>query len=500
VVTHRLKPKLRVAQPLGSFKIGTLVRRPIHIPILSPLIERQRRMSLLTSFMLLSGLILLVGAIFIGWWINREIEDQVVANSVKLTAVFVDSTIAPHLWELASMDHVSDVQKQHMDQLLRTNIRIGDIVAFHIANRDGTLIYSNLPIPAGTNISTPGMQVALEGQIYSHVTEGIDFAPGSEQKHPNLIETYFPVRDETGTKVIAVASFYQSLDRLRQSILEAQLQGWAVVGIATFLMYVLLFGLVKRGSDTIELQKLDLAESRQVIQNAAVRAAEVNEAAMRRLGADLHDGPAQDLGIALMRMEPLREALVQHADVPEKLPPDPEVIAFDLNLIHTALQSSLQEIRNMAGGLRLPDLGALDLAATIRKAVSDYTRKTGRPVNVKGPEAVAGNDALKSAAYRIVQEALTNGHVHANPTRQTVTYSAQGDALRLIIHDDGSGFDADQLAEQSGRRHLGLAGLQERAEILGGWFSVKSAPGRGTTIETLLPLDLIRADTVMDGG
>lgn len=476
------------------------MRRPIHIPIISPLLERQRRMSLLSSFMLLSGLVLLVGAIFIGWWINREIEEQVVSNSLKVTAVFVDSTIAPHLWELTNYDQISDVQKQHLDHLLRTNIRVGDIVAFHIANTRGELIYSNLPITPGTNIKTRGMGIALEGQIYSHITSGVDFVPGSEQEYPNLIETYFPVRDETGTKIIAVASFYQSLDTLRQSILEAQLQGWAVVGIATFLMYVTLFGLVKRGSDTIERQKLDLEESRQVIQAAAVRAAEVNEAAMRRLGADLHDGPAQDLGIALMRMEPLREALVQHTDGPTRQAPDSEVIAFDLNLIHTALQSSLQEIRNMASGLRLPDLQNLDLAGTIRKAVSDYARKTGRDVNINGPELVPGHEALKSAVYRIVQEALTNGHVHANPSRQTVTYGMSGNLFNLIVHDNGSGFDPELLSERSGRRHLGLAGLQERAEILGGHLNIRSSPNKGTTIEAVLPLDTIQPDIVMDGG
>jgi signal transduction histidine kinase len=233
-----------------------------------------------------------------------------------------------------------------------------------------------------------------------------------------------------------------------------------------------------------------------------VRAAEVNEAAMRRLGADLHDGPAQDLGIALMRMEPLRQALDQHQEITGRQPPDPEVIAFDLNLIHTALHSSLQEIRNMAGGLRLPDLQDLDLAGTVRKAVTDYSRKTGRQVTMNGPKVLAGNDALKSAAYRIVQEALNNGHLHGNPTTQSVDYSVDRDeeVFTLVVSDDGSGFDPSRLAEHGGRRQLGLAGLQERAEILGGHLSIISAPGQGTTIEALLPLDNINADFGVDGG
>jgi signal transduction histidine kinase len=466
---------------------------------------RWQRLALVNQFMLLSALILLFGAIVIGWWINREIEQQVLTNSLKVTATFVDSTIAPHLWELSSLDELKPQQKAHLDQLLRSNIQNGDFVAFHIVKPNGDLIYSNFPISSGANMRTPGMRVALGGQIFSEETNHVDFVPitDTQQKVRNLIETYFPVRSANGDQIIAVASFYQSLDALRQSILQTQLQGWVVIGIATFLMYVLLFGLVKRGSDTIEHQTLDLAESRQQIQRAAVRAAEVNEAAMRRLGADLHDGPAQDLGIALMRMEPLREALMRHsgtpAGMPGRLAPDPDVIAFDLNLIQTALQSSLQEIRNMAGGLRLPDLADLDLAGTIRKAVSDYTRKTGRQVSVEGSEALAGHDALKSAAYRIVQEALNNSHLHGNPTQQWVTYRADAESIFLTVRDNGKGFEPERLAERGGRRQLGLAGLQERAEILGGRLLIQSAPGQGTSIEATLPLNVENLSNWLEG-
>lgn len=472
------------------------MRKGFHIPIVSPLLRRLRHMSLVNQFLLLSGIVLLFGALVIGWWINHEIEQQVLNNSLKTTAVFVDSTIAPHLWELSDLSQITDMQKKHLDQLLKSNIQSGEFVAFHIAKPDGSLVYSSLDIPPGTDMRTPGMLVALGGQIFSEETQHIDFAPASAQYPKNMIETYFPVHDEAGTNIIAIASFYQSLDLLRQSILEAQLQGWVVVGIATFLMYVLLFGLMRRGNDTIERQKLDLAESRQQIQRAAMSAAEVNEAAMRRLGADLHDGPAQDLGIALMRMEPLRQAVDQLQT--GQGTPDPEVMAFDLNLIHTALQSSLQEIRNMASGLRLPDLQTLDIAGAIRKATTDYTRKTGRPVNVQGPQEVAGNDALKSAVYRIVQETLNNGHLHGNPTVQEVIFSVNNNMLNLSISDNGNGFEPQHVFERSGRRQLGLAGLQERAEILGGHLSIVSAPDEGTTVEAMLPLRVMEMESIME--
>ncbi len=468
------------------------LRRVLQLPIIKLVEGRLRRLTLVSQFMLLSAIILFIGALIIGWWINYAVEQQVLDNSLKVIAVFVDSTVAPHLWELSDLSNITPEQKAHLDKLLKSNIHSGEFVAFHIAKTDGTLVYSNTPIPPGTNMRTPGMMQALQGGIYSEITQHVDFAPTTQQQG-NLIETYFPVRNEAGDKIIAVASFYQSLDILRQSILETQLQGWVVVGIATFVMYILLFGLVKRGNDTIERQKLDLAESRHQIQRAAVNAAEVNEAAMRRLGAELHDGPAQDLGIALMRMEPLRQAVDQlQTGHPA---PDPEVMAFDLNLIHTALQSSISEVRNMASGLRLPDLQQLDIAGTIRKAVSEYSHKTGRQVSVNGPQVLAANDALKPAAYRIVQEALNNGHLHGDPTVQEVRFSADTRIMWLTIHDNGSGFDPALVYERGGRRQLGLAGVQERAEILGGRLIIQSAPGRGTTIDVTLPLEPVGLGT-----
>ena len=142
----------------------------------------------------------------------------------------------------------------------------------------------------------------------------------------------------------------------------------------------------------------------------------------------------------------------------------------------------------MASGLRLPDLKNLDLAGTIRKAVTDYCRKTGRYVSVEGQEALTGNEALKSATYRIVQEALNNGHIHGNPEAQEVDFIIEGEMLSLTISDNGLGFEPAKLNEQGKRRQLGLAGLQERAEILGGHLHIHSVPGEGTVISALLPL------------
>ena len=467
------------------------MRSRLNFPPVAALARRWRRVSLLNQFMLITAAILLVGALVIGWWINRRIEEDVTQNAVRLAGVFVDGTIAPHIWELGDLGQLSDIQKAHLNQLLSTNIQLGSFVAFNVWRPDGSIAYSNIETPPDFNgLKGEGVSSALRGEIYVHTASSIHGAPRPPEPL-DLIEMYFPVRDQAGRRIIAVVEFYQSMTVLRQSILFSQLQSWAVVGVATFFMFVILYGVMKRGSDTIERQTHELAESRLQIQRAAVRAAEVNEAFMRRLGSDLHDGPAQDLGIALMRIEPLREALGQPATANgHKDTPDPETVAFDLELIHTALQSSIREIRTLASGLRLPDVMDLDLAAVVRKSATDYMRKTSRQVTVEGPDSLNGNDALKPAVYRIVQESLNNGYAHGNPQTQTVRFEVRyGNWLWLSVTDDGAGFDPDSVVEGSHRRPLGLAGLQERAEILGGQLHIQSAPGQGTTVEAYVPLE-----------
>ena len=90
---------------------------------------------------------------------------------------------------------------------------------------------------------------------------------------------------------------------------------------------------------------------------------------------------------------------------------------------------------------------------------------------------------METALYRIVQEALTNVVRHANATRADVLLERQGDRVITIVEDDGVGFDLAVAV----RCRLGLVGVQERAEMLGGTLVVESTPGAGTTLFVEVP-------------
>jgi signal transduction histidine kinase len=100
---------------------------------------------------------------------------------------------------------------------------------------------------------------------------------------------------------------------------------------------------------------------------------------------------------------------------------------------------------------------------------------------------------VETHLYRVAQEALNNVVKHASARHVSVVLERHDDRLVLIIEDDGRGFDVDARAEPHGRG-LGLVGMRERAEIIGGSLEIESTPGKGTTIFLQVPDAFVRRD------
>jgi signal transduction histidine kinase len=200
------------------------------------------------------------------------------------------------------------------------------------------------------------------------------------------------VRVEGSGTILAVSEFYQTTDELAQEIFSAQWRSWLIVGAATLAMYLLLAGLVGRASQTITAQQAQLqqqvdeltgllAQNEQLherIRPAAARTTALNERFLRRISADLHDGPGQDLGLALLRMD----ALADGCRSCQLETGNGRTVSDDLDTVHSALQSALAEVRAISAGLRLPEMEKLDPAAVAARAVRDYERKSGRQVQL----------------------------------------------------------------------------------------------------------------------
>lgn len=259
-------------------------------------------------------------------------------------------------------------------------------------------------------------------------------------------------------------------------------------------MYVLLAGFVKRASDTIDRQQVALndqirrltellsqnAELHDRVRRAAARTTALNERFLRRIGAELHDGPIQNLSLALLRLDQRPVATDQTAGEESEQP----------DIVQEALRHALREVRGIATGLSLPHLSDLTLPETLARAVRSHERRTNTRVTLTRTELPdAAPLPVKITVYRLVQEALTNAYRHAGGQSQAVDVNFDGEYLSVAISDQGPGFDTDHITDWS--QHLGLAGMRERVESLGGSFQVDSVPGRGSRVQARLSLQMV---------
>jgi signal transduction histidine kinase len=215
------------------------------------------------------------------------------------------------------------------------------------------------------------------------------------------------------------------------------------------------------------LQNEDL---RTRLQTVSTEASEASERAMQRIGADLHDGPAQLLSFAVLRLTKT-EALVERLGDPSDIE--------ELRRLRAAITDTLREVRNISSGLAPPSIDSATVGETIMLAVAMHEEHTGTTVHAR-------LDALRSdrtthpiriCVYRFVQEALSNCYHHAGGQGQEVSASATASQLNVIVSDKGPGFCPLEKASTG----LGLSGLRARIEALGGSFSIQTSKTIGGT-------------------
>lgn len=197
----------------------------------------------------------------------------------------------------------------------------------------------------------------------------------------------------------------------------------------------------------------------------------------RRLSRELHDEPLQ-----------LFLHLARRLDHLAGLPGVPEPVVHGLGEARRQALEAATRLRALARELRPPALDQLGLAAATTSLAADVEDHEGLRVEVE----VAGDarrlePAVELGAFRIVQEAVRNAARHAAAARVSVRLEFGAAELVLRVADDGRGLPAgslDDLAEG----HLGVLGMRERARLLGGRLEILSSPGRGTTVEAVVPL------------
>jgi signal transduction histidine kinase len=212
------------------------------------------------------------------------------------------------------------------------------------------------------------------------------------------------------------------------------------------------------------------------VNKAAARTTTLNEQFLRRISTDLHDGPAQDVALALLRIEEIAEASAGNGEGSRQL----------VERLRTSLDVALRDIRALTQGLRAPSVEDLPPCEAAGRAVTDFERAAGETVLVEytGSPTPAPTP-VNITIYRVVQESLMNSYKHAGAAARRVRVTADDSQVDVEVSDDGPGFDADRVSKVA---TLGLVGMRERVELLGGTFNVTSRSGAGTVVKANLPL------------
>jgi signal transduction histidine kinase len=213
--------------------------------------------------------------------------------------------------------------------------------------------------------------------------------------------------------------------------------------------------------------------SQRVTRDALSRVVEAQELERTRLARELHDETGQALTSILLGLKSLEERV----DTVEGRAAVAEM--------RELVVSTLQDVRRLAVELRPSALDDFGLVSALERLRDSVTEKSGIEVDVQSQLRLERlPQAIETALFRIVQEALTNVVKHAMASRVTVLLTQKGNAVRLIVQDDGRGFDTRDVRDGG----LGLIGMRERVSLLGGRMSVESTRGAGTMLSAEVPL------------
>ncbi|WP_019915050.1 sensor histidine kinase [Paenibacillus sp. HW567] len=224
---------------------------------------------------------------------------------------------------------------------------------------------------------------------------------------------------------------------------------------------------------------VESAKNRQMIGLKIILAQEEER---KRIAREIHDGPAQMLANLVLRTEIVERMLVKQ---------EFGLVQDEVLDLKGQVRYSLEEMRKVIFNLRPMALDDLGLIPTLRKYVHDYEEKTKirTSFETRGKEHRLSS-AMEAAVYRLVQEALSNAAKHAFPSYVLVEITYQAQLIKIVIKDNGLGFNVKKVSEQANRESFGLVGMRERVELLEGRMEILSAENQGTTIVVHIPTNV----------
>jgi len=435
------------------------------------LLRVARRLSLSQRFLIAAGLIITLAMALLGNWIGVYLQQGITNGVVSTAAASVEAMVAQQFGEIVPGSTITEEQRARLNTAFQIGNEADQTRMLQIRLRDveGNLIYEAEGGLMESGGEDEELRAAADGQVTARIID-VPLAPvGPIEMLPiTVLEIYTPLHRSGDGALFGTAELYYSATSVLELRDKAQRDVWVLVGLFGLLLVGALYLLVNSASRTIGRQRerlaSNLAASRQLSdENRSLREAaddlrlaanSANEGLLAKVGSDIHDGPIQLLTLIILRLT--RGTKSGTTDLPQ------------LTKLAT---ETMADLRSISTGLVLPELRELGLGETLALAARRHENQTGSIVQqrISGLEGTA-TLAVKVAAFRVVQEALTNAFRHGGGISQVVGASIIDGVLNLDIENEIAHGAA---REPSGREaQLGLRGMRFRVESLGGQLSV----------------------------
>jgi len=209
---------------------------------------------------------------------------------------------------------------------------------------------------------------------------------------------------------------------------------------------------------------------------------QAQEEERKRLARELHDDASQQIVLLTHGIDKVAYKAERYS---------PQELRNELGKLYELSQHTYQNIKHYAQALRPSILDDLGLLAAIKWLAEEIHKLSGIEIQVKADVIPLLSPETQLVLFRIIQESLNNVHRHSGASEASITVECQRTEIRVTISDNGKGFKLPrQLSEFAGQGKLGLTGMAERVQLIGGQLEVSSQEGKGTTILVKVPINL----------
>jgi two-component system NarL family sensor kinase len=418
----------------------------------------------------LTGLIgLLLVGLAAAYFVRRAGVSEAVRQARDISRLIAAGVVEPNLTNAIVTGDPAAVSR--LDRVIRTRVKgVTSVVRVKVWTPQGRIVYSDEPRLIGVRypLDEDDVEALRTGRIAANLSDLSAPENRFERSYGKLLQVYVPVRTPNGSPLLfesylRFSSVTADASRLLRTVAPAV--GAALV-VIWLLQLPLAWSLVSR-----------LRQGQREREQLLLRAIEASDLERRRIAADLHDGVVQDLAGISMTLAAAAERGAANgggADV------------GTLREAATVTRESMRSLRSLLVEIYPPTLQNAGLGSALSDLVAPL-RARGITAHVEVEPGVETSPDAEKLIFRTAQEAVRNVVSHSGAQTVDVSVNAQDGRVRLVVRDDGRGFDAAVAERRREEGHLGLSLLADRARELGGELTIESEPGAGTTLALEVP-------------